>query len=248
MGFFQDLQQDLSRRENNELVVKPEEIDTEIEIVLYDETKNGSDDEEPDEIVSDVSGTDGIKKDDVVSEACEIEDVETDEIEELEEIEEVEISGQIEEADADESVQRSALMAPEKNETTTEDKKNASSKMKAVITQGMSIYGDLKTQDSVEIAGEIVGRVESGSEVRVVKKGVIVGNITAVNVVIAGSVKGDITATEKLTLEKSAVVLGNVRTKAVKISEGAVMEGSCTFGVKRENALQIFEKYATESV
>ena len=106
----------------------------------------------------------------------------------------------------------------------------------SVITEGTIIKGDIVSNGSLDIRGNVQGDIGCKIEGEVVSTGtvkiglgsVIIGNVTSSSAVIAGAIKGDIDVQGPVVVDTSAVVMGNIKSRSVQINNGAVIEGFCS--------------------
>ena len=94
------------------------------------------------------------------------------------------------------------------------------------LSEDTQLTGNITTKNSMRIDGIIHGNIECGSKLVLGEKGIIEGNITAVDVEVNGKIKGDIIAKEVLVLHKTAVILGNIAVNRIIIEDGAQIEGN----------------------
>ena len=130
------------------------------------------------------------------------------------------------------------------SQTTPQEKPIVSDEV-SVITEGTIINGDVISNGSLDIRGQVDGKVSNTSEFfadsaqvegEVVSSGtvkiglgsVIIGNVTSNSAVIAGAIKGDIDVQGPVVVDTSAVVMGNIKSRSVQINNGAVIEGFCS--------------------
>ena len=89
--------------------------------------------------------------------------------------------------------------------------------------------GDILFRGSLEVEGEIAGNVtgeaEASAQVRVLKEGVICGEVRVPVVVISGRVRGDVYAGEQVHLTASAEVEGDVHYALLEVERGARVSG-----------------------
>lgn len=86
------------------------------------------------------------------------------------------------------------------------------------------IQGDIFSQQSIKIDGQITGNVQAGGMVIVGENGVINGDIRSHELMVFGKVEG-LVEVDKLQLKNTAHVTGNIRTKSLLVEEGAVYAG-----------------------
>ena len=94
----------------------------------------------------------------------------------------------------------------------------------SVITEGTIIKGDIVSNGSLDVRGQ----VEGTGTIKIGLGSVIIGNVTSTSAVIAGAIKGDIDVQGPVVVDTSAVVMGNIKSRSVQINNGAVIEGFCS--------------------
>jgi len=92
-----------------------------------------------------------------------------------------------------------------------------------IIAEGFKIIGNVETEGSVELNGEIVGELLCSS-VTIFPTARVAGSIKAEHVTVDGNVEGPIHAGE-VTLKSRARVLGDVECESLSIQKGASLEG-----------------------
>lgn len=97
----------------------------------------------------------------------------------------------------------------------------------SVIGAGTVLEGNLKTNATVRIDGEIIGDLDCQATVIVGVDGKINGNVKAVDLLVAGTVTGDVTAANKIEIVAKGKVDGDINTKSLVIDEAAVFQGKC---------------------
>lgn len=95
------------------------------------------------------------------------------------------------------------------------------------LTRGIRIVGEIRGDEDLAIAGEVVGsvflprhqvRVDSGADVQ--------ANITARVIEVDGRVVGDLKAGERIVIRSSSVVDGDIVSPQVQLEEGCEFKGS----------------------
>ncbi len=104
--------------------------------------------------------------------------------------------------------------------------RNRSVELSTIIGKGSKITGNLKVDGGVRIDGEIEGELESNGFVTIGQTGVAKASINAYECLIAGKVEGNISVKEALELDKTAILTGDITAKVVKITAGAVFNGT----------------------
>ena len=131
----------------------------------------------------------------------------------------------------------------------------------AVVTEGMTITGDIVSEGSMELIGTVNGNLDILGKLNIT--GTIQGNSKAAEIyaegakitgevnsqgiatsaVVAGAVKGDIDVQGPVILDTTAIVMGNIKSKSVQINNGAVIEGMCSQCYADVNPTSFFEEF-----
>lgn len=105
-----------------------------------------------------------------------------------------------------------------------------------------TLSGEINFRGMMRVDGRVTGRVASDDGTLIVSNG---GRVEAeVEVVVArisGEVTGDITASERVELGRTARVFGNIQTPALVMDDGAIFEGNCRMGARREGRAGVEE-------
>lgn len=99
-----------------------------------------------------------------------------------------------------------------------------------VLDVDAAMQGNLTFKDPVNlrINGKFEGNLESRGNLTIAPTAVVIADIIGDNIIVGGKIRGRITAKERLTLLPTAVVEGSVFPAKLNITEGAVLEGTCT--------------------
>jgi len=99
-----------------------------------------------------------------------------------------------------------------------------------IIGAGVKVEGTFNAVGNVVVKGELVGSMETQSDVYLMEGGVIEANIKSRNAIIAGRVKGNLKVEEKIELNSTARLSGDIDCQSLSIEEGAVLHGKCKVG------------------
>jgi cytoskeletal protein CcmA (bactofilin family) len=95
------------------------------------------------------------------------------------------------------------------------------------IGEGMSIVGDIYSEEDLSIDGHVRGKLEiRNSRLTVGPKGKAESNVKAREVIILGSVEGDVEASSRITIRKQGSLIGNIKTTGIVIDDDAYFKGS----------------------
>lgn len=97
----------------------------------------------------------------------------------------------------------------------------------SIIGPGMRIVGDLVTDGTVRIEGEIRGTIRATKAVVVGREGLVEGDIFTQDAVIGGRIRGSVVAESRLELQASCDIEGVVHARAqhLHLEEGARFNG-----------------------
>jgi len=96
-----------------------------------------------------------------------------------------------------------------------------------VVSAGMRIEGELKSNGNIRIDGTVSGKVQTTQDLVLGQTAQIDADLIAANAVIAGTVKGNVTVKNSLTIVETGKILGNVVCSRIAIREGGILNGNC---------------------
>ena len=94
-----------------------------------------------------------------------------------------------------------------------------------VLGPGTSLTGDLQTDGTVTVEGNVTGTVRSTGTVAVANGGAVTGDIHAAEIVVAGVVEGNLHAKQRAELLPGGRLEGDVFAPRVSIQEGGTLNG-----------------------
>jgi len=95
------------------------------------------------------------------------------------------------------------------------------------FVEGTKLIGELITESSIRIDGEIVGNIDCAGKVLIGENAIIKGNLICAEADIEGTVEGDIKIDGLLVLREKARITGNIDTSKIEIHQGAIFSGNC---------------------
>ncbi|SMO36015.1 bactofilin family protein [Gracilimonas mengyeensis] len=98
------------------------------------------------------------------------------------------------------------------------------------IAEGTTLRADIKTDQSIRIAGVVEGNLHSNEKIILSNTGRLKGIFVAMNIEISGKVEGELHAKEKLTVSGSASIDGQIFAKHFAIEEGATVNADIKSG------------------
>lgn len=111
-----------------------------------------------------------------------------------------------------------------------------------VIGSSIKIEGDLVSNGSIVIEGEVVGSLKTEKSLKVGEKAKVVADVKAQTAYIAGKVQGNVTVSDKLELTSTAQVNGDISASTLVIAGGAVYNGKCAMNEGKVLNEQVQEK------
>jgi cytoskeletal protein CcmA (bactofilin family) len=100
-----------------------------------------------------------------------------------------------------------------------------------VIGPGITIEGEVTSEDEVVVGGVIRGKLQSEGVVTVETDGVVDADIAARSVSIGGAVTGNVEAAERVDLLAGGRLIGDVKAARLTIADGASFKGNVDMDV-----------------
>ena len=110
-----------------------------------------------------------------------------------------------------------------------------------IIGPSVKIEGDFKSEDNVEVSGQIKGTLTTSQDINVLEGAKLKAEVTAKNVKIAGEVNGNIKVHEKIELLSTAKINGDIETEI--ISEQSLAQVSIIEDAKTKNLKVKYKAY-----
>ncbi|MDD4996187.1 MAG: polymer-forming cytoskeletal protein [Patescibacteria group bacterium] len=115
------------------------------------------------------------------------------------------------------------------------DSKIKSEDAETIIGSGVKVEGSFNAFGNVIVKGQLIGSLETQSDLSLRDTGVIEADIKAKNAFIAGEIKGNLGIEEKIELASTAKVFGDINCRVLTIEEGAILNGRCKVGGEFSN-------------
>lgn len=103
------------------------------------------------------------------------------------------------------------------------------------FVEGTKLIGELITETSIRIDGEIRGNVNCAGKVLIGENAIIKGNLICGEADVEGSIEGDMKIDGLLVLREKARVQGNIETSKIEIHQGAIYSGNCVMAGMKAN-------------
>jgi cytoskeletal protein CcmA (bactofilin family) len=100
-----------------------------------------------------------------------------------------------------------------------------------VIGAGITIEGEVTTDEDVVVSGTLRGKLTAKDAVTIEHGATVEADVTGGSLVVGGSLTGNVTAAERVDLQQGARVIGNVKAARVTIADGAQFKGNVDMDV-----------------
>lgn len=98
----------------------------------------------------------------------------------------------------------------------------------SVLARGLRVTGEIESDGIVTIEGRLDGVILGSAQVVVAPDGVVVGDVSAYEVIVSGLVEGDIAAAKRIELKPGGHVRGDVTAPRIVVHEGGEVNGRFT--------------------
>jgi cytoskeletal protein CcmA (bactofilin family) len=100
-----------------------------------------------------------------------------------------------------------------------------------VIGAGITIEGEITTDEDVVVLGTVRGKVSAKEAVTIQQGATVEADVVGGTLVVAGALTGNVTASDRVDLQAGARVVGNVKAARVTIADGAQFKGNVDMDV-----------------
>ena len=97
-----------------------------------------------------------------------------------------------------------------------------------VIGTSIKIEGDLVSNGSITVEGEVVGTLKTEKTLKIGEKAKVVADVKAQEAYVSGQIQGNVLVTDRLELSSTAEVNGDIQASTLIIAAGAVFNGRST--------------------
>ena len=98
------------------------------------------------------------------------------------------------------------------------------------IKDGSVVMGNLRSEDSIRVDGNINGDLISKEKIIIGTNGYIGGTLNGAEINVEGFVNGNIISSGLLQVSSAAKISGNIYAKEIAIEKGAEINGKVTVG------------------
>ena len=110
----------------------------------------------------------------------------------------------------------------------------------SVVTEGITVRGDIVGKDNLSIAGKVEGAVDIDGRLSVEESGHVMETVDVTEAWIAGTVNGDVRATALIHVAETGRVGGEIVAPRIIVDPGAVIRHN-------EYTDEVMERESTES-
>jgi cytoskeletal protein CcmA (bactofilin family) len=100
-----------------------------------------------------------------------------------------------------------------------------------VVGAGLSIEGELTSEDEIVIHGAVRGSLTSSGPVSVGADGTVEADISGSSLSVAGRVTGNVTTTDRVDIQAGGRLIGDVKSARLTIADGASFKGNVDMDV-----------------
>jgi cytoskeletal protein CcmA (bactofilin family) len=94
-----------------------------------------------------------------------------------------------------------------------------------VIGAGITVEGEIVTDEDITIAGVVRGKVDAKEAVSIEQGATVEADISGSDVSVGGSLTGNVTATDRVVIAAGARMIGDVKAARFTIQDGAQFKG-----------------------
>ena len=100
-----------------------------------------------------------------------------------------------------------------------------------IIGQGITIEGEITSDEEVVVAGRVRGRIAAEGPVTIEAGAVVEADVAAGSLSVGGTVTGTVSASDRVDLLGGARLIGDVKAARLTIADGASFKGNVDMDV-----------------
>ena len=100
-----------------------------------------------------------------------------------------------------------------------------------IIGAGITIEGEVTSDEDVVVAGTVRGKLNVDAPVTVEAGGVVEADVSATSMSVGGNVTGNVSATDRVDLLSGGRLVGDVKAARLTIADGASFKGNVDMDV-----------------
>lgn len=106
--------------------------------------------------------------------------------------------------------------------------------IESLISSGVEIKGDINSQGSIRIDGQVEGNLNIKGDLFLGEKGKLKGEVKAQNIMIAGRLEGKASAGTRLEIGSTGIIIGDINAATLIIDEGGLLDGNSRMARAKE--------------
>lgn len=100
-----------------------------------------------------------------------------------------------------------------------------------VISHGITVEGEITSDDEIVVQGTVKGKLLSKDAVTVEPGGIVEADIAATSLSVGGQITGNVTAKDRVDLVAGGRLIGDVKAARLTIADGASFKGNVDMDV-----------------
>jgi cytoskeletal protein CcmA (bactofilin family) len=100
-----------------------------------------------------------------------------------------------------------------------------------VIGAGLSVEGELASEDEVVVHGTFRGSLSSSDAVSIGGDGVVEADVSAASISVAGQLTGNVNADDRVDIQAGGRLVGDGKASRLTIADGASFKGNVDMDV-----------------
>lgn len=100
-----------------------------------------------------------------------------------------------------------------------------------IIGQGLIIEGEITSEEDLEVAGTVRGKLSAEGPVTLEAGSVVEADVSAQSLAVGGALTGNVTAQDRVDLLTGGRLVGDVKTARITIADGASFKGNVDMDV-----------------
>lgn len=100
-----------------------------------------------------------------------------------------------------------------------------------VIGSGLSIEGELTSEDEIVIHGSFRGSLSTTDAVSIGADGTVEADVSAAALSVAGNLTGNVTTDDRVDIQAGGRLIGDVKASRLTIADGASFKGNVDMDV-----------------
>ncbi len=109
--------------------------------------------------------------------------------------------------------------------------------IESLISSGVEIKGDIISQGSIRIDGQVEGNLNIKGDLILGEKGKIKGEVKAENIIIAGKLEGRAIAGTRFEIAATGAITGDITATTLIIDEGGLLDGNSRMARAKERSI-----------